>query len=326
MTSHPIMHPKRWTSTVMRVPASIVCLVAALIPPVSFAASDAETPPLPSTVHFPGLISAPLPIPLKDGSKYTLDAMVVWPDRPGRIPLALLTHGEPYDFSETRAWMPKILLRPAVAFAQRGYAAVMFLRRGFGDSQGPYAESHGPCGARNYLRAAQSSAADVLAMLSTLRADAWVDPERLLLVGQSRGGVAVTASAAQDPSGISGILSFAGGRGSLTTDVLCQPELVFEMWRTFGRSVHVPSLWIFAENDQYFAPAIAREMFDVYRSAGAPAEFVAAPPLGADGHLLLCLVPPPVWWPLVSAFLERIHLPTRIVVPLAPMTESPQRN
>jgi dienelactone hydrolase len=307
----------------MRLLASIVGLVTALIGPVPHHTLGAETPPLPGSVHFSGLISTPMPlhITLEDGSQYTLDGMVVRPDRPGRFPLALLTHGEPYDFSETTAWMPTILLRPAVAFAQRGYAAVMFLRRGFGSSQGPYAEGHGPCGARQYLRAAQASADDVLGALSALRSEEWVDPQRVLLVGQSSGAVAVTAAAAQNPLGIVGILNFAGGRGSVTTNALCQPELVFEMWRTLGRSVRVPSLWIFAENDQYFAPTIAREMFNAYRSAGAPAEFVAAPPFGADGHLLLYLASPPIWLPLVSPFLEAVHLPTRIVVDLPPMRE-----
>ncbi|HTS54407.1 MAG TPA: alpha/beta hydrolase [Burkholderiales bacterium] len=267
----------------------------------------------------------PLHITLEDGSPFTLDGMVVRPDRPGRFPLVLLTHGEPYDFSETSAWMPTILLRPAVAFAQRGYAAVMFLRRGFGGSQGPYAEGHGPCGARDYLRATRASAEDVLGVLSVLRNEEWVDPQRVLLVGQSSGGVAVTAAAGQHPSGIIGILNFAGGRGSMTTTALCQPELVFDMWRTLGRSVRVPSLWIFAENDQYFAPTIARAMFDAYRSGGAPAEFIVAPPFGADGHLLLYLAAPPVWWPLVSPFLDAMHLPTRIVVDLPPTREQPQR-
>ena len=161
--------------------------------------------------------------------------------------------------------------------------------------------------------------------ISTLRGEEWVDAQRVLLVGQSSGAVAVTAAAGQKPSGIVAILNFAGGRGSLTTNALCQPELVFDMSSTLGRSVRVPSLWIYAENDQYFAPTIAREMFDAYRSAGAPAEFIAAPPFGADGHLLLYLAPPPIWWPLVSAFLDGLHLPTRIVVDLPPMREQLQR-
>lgn len=207
----------------MRLLASIVGLVVVSIAPVPYGVFGAETPPLPGTVHFPGLISAPLPLPitLEDGSRYTLDGMVVRPDRPGRFPLALLTHGEPYDFSETTAWMPTILLLPAVAFAQRGYTAVMFLRRGFGSSQGPYAEGHGPCGARNYLRATQASGEDVLGVLSALRSEEWIDPQRVLLVGQSSGAVAVTAAAAQNALGIVGILNFAGGRGSLTTNALC---------------------------------------------------------------------------------------------------------
>lgn len=277
-----------------------------------------ETPPPIGAIHIPGLVTAPFPlhIALKNGSRITLAGMVVRPDRPGRFPLALLTHGRPRDFAETKAWTPTILIRPAIALAQRGYAAVAFLRRGFGDSEGPYVEGEGPCDARDYLGGAQASADDVLAVLAILRNEPWVDPARVLLVGGSAGGVAVIAATARDPSGIVGILSFAGGRGSVNANVVCQPERLLQMWQTFGRSVRVPSLWIFAANDQYFGPEIARRMFNSYTSAGAPAKFISMPAFGSDGHMLLYLAPPRTWWPPVGAFLDGIHLPTRIIVDL----------
>ncbi len=39
----------------------------------------------------------------------------------------------------------------AIEFARRGFAAVVLMRRGYGDSGGSYAESSGPCARRNYL-------------------------------------------------------------------------------------------------------------------------------------------------------------------------------
>ena len=49
---------------------------------------------------------------------------------------------------------------------------------------------------------------------------------------------------------------------------------------SFGENAHVPSLWIFAENDHFFGPHLARQMFDAYTAGGAPAEFDAAPSFG----------------------------------------------
>ena len=104
-------------------------------------------------------------------------------------------------------------------------------------------------------------------------------------------------------------------------NTLCKPDLVFNMWHTLGRSVRVPSLWIFAQNDQYFSPTIADLLFNAYTSAGAPAKFVETPPFGSDGHMLFYWAPPQTWWPPVSTFLDGIHMPTRTVVDLPPQLE-----
>jgi hypothetical protein len=42
--------------------------------------------------------------------------------------------------------------RQAVEFARRGFAALIVMRRGYGNSGGEYAENSGPCGNRDYLR------------------------------------------------------------------------------------------------------------------------------------------------------------------------------
>lgn len=90
-----------------------------------------------------------------------------------------------------------------------------------------------------------------------------------------------------------------------------------------GATTHNPSLWIFAQNDGFFGPAIARQMFDAYTAAGAPAEFDAAPPYDHDGHLLIFSPTPALWWPRVSEFLEQLHLPTRLIADLPPLADLP---
>jgi pimeloyl-ACP methyl ester carboxylesterase len=90
----------------------------------------------------------------------------------------------------------------AIEFAKRGWAAVVVMRRSYGQSGGTFTESIGPCNDRNYLRAGQASADDVLAALNAMLAEPWVDPARALLVGQSTGGFAVSAAAARNPDDV----------------------------------------------------------------------------------------------------------------------------
>jgi pimeloyl-ACP methyl ester carboxylesterase len=160
--------------------------------------------------------------------------MVIRPDRPGRLPLVVLVHGTPRASGETlRAAMahqpPAELVSPAVAFAQRGYAAVSIMRRGFGRSEGQFAESlSGTCDNRDYLAVGRVAAEDVTGAVATLRGEPSVDPDRVLLLGHSTGGFAVTAAAANNPPGVVGILDFAGGHGSVGPDRVCSPDRLVE--------------------------------------------------------------------------------------------------
>jgi hypothetical protein len=160
-----------------------VCALSLFILPASIAASD-------STV-LPGIIRSPLsvPIALPDGHQVTLEGLVIRPDRPGKFPLVILVHGSPRSepgkaLEAYRRASPTGLAGPALAFAQHGYAAVSIMRRGFGRSDGPYAEFiTDPCENTDYLRVGMISAEDVSGAVATLRREPWADPDRVVLLG-----------------------------------------------------------------------------------------------------------------------------------------------
>ncbi len=275
----------------------------------------------------PGLIRAPLlvPIALPDGHKATLEGLVIRPDRPGKFPLIVLVHGsprsEPGKFLEAyRRASSTGLTGPALAFAQHGYAAVSIMRRGFGRSDGPYAELiEDPCENTDYLRVGLISAEDVTGAVAALRREPWVDPDRVVLLGYSTGGLAVSAASSTNPPGVLGVLDFAGGRGSFKPDQVCSPDRLVDAFETFGRSARIPALWLFAENDHYLGVALGRRMFDAYTTAGAPARLQLLPPFGKDGHYLLVAGSTDLWWPSVETFLGALHLPTSLAVDLPPL-------
>ena len=234
--------------------------------------------------ELPGLVRQTLRLPLADQPAQGLEALVIRPEGPGPFPLALITHGLPRSPAEVPLSRPQTYTSPAIGFAQRGFAAVIVMRRGYGRSSGLFAEALGPCDERNYVRAGRAAATDVLAALADLRRESWVDPTRVVLVGHSMGGFAVLAAVADTPpEGVRGVISFAGAVGSPRPDFICQPDRLIEADRLFGRTARIPSLWIFAENDHYFGPEPLRAKDD---ETITPREFR---PAGAEGFPLSCL-------------------------------------
>lgn len=179
--------------------------------------------------EMPGLVRQTLSLPLTDQAGQSLEALVIRPEGPGPFPLALVTHGLPRSSAEISLMRPQTYTSPAIGFAQRGYAAVIVMRRGYGRSTGVFSETLGPCDDRNYVRAGRTTSIDVIAALADLRQESWVDPTRVILVGHSMGGFAVLAAVAGNPpDGVLGVISFAGAVGSPRPDLICQPDRLIE--------------------------------------------------------------------------------------------------
>jgi dienelactone hydrolase len=265
-----------------------------------------------------GLISAPLLLPVSiAGNDVMLDSYVIRPDRPGRFPLVIMTGGTPStDSPEQLARRSPIAFnRAAIALTQRGYATITVMRRGFGLSGGGYSEKMQQ--ACDYLPAVRNSGDDILAAITALRREPWVDPDHILLLGQSTGGLAVLAAAAANPSGVVGLLNFDGGRHSRsTTGEPCSSDHLIDTVAVFGRAARLPALWLYAENDRSYGPSLAQDMVMAYTSGGAPARLLLLAPFDMDGHDLLYNAPPETWLPAAESFLAELKLPTAQVITL----------
>jgi dienelactone hydrolase len=273
-----------------------------------------------TVTQLPELIREParLRVTFPDGRTADLEALITRPAGPGRFPLVMINHGFPRDVMKVATMTPEIYSSPSIVFARHGYAAVVVNRRGFGLSTGPADMASNPCNGRNYLREGRVSAEDIDAALTVLRREPWVDPDRIILLGHSAGGLGVLAAAAGPLPGVVGILDFAGGRGSSRPDFVCNRDGLVGTMHTFGTQTHIPGLWVFSANDHFFGPALAQQMFAAYAGGGAPAEFFAAPAFSHDGHRLVLATRWELWWPRVAAFLDGLHLPTQTVVESPP--------
>jgi dienelactone hydrolase len=261
-------------------------------------------------------ILQPLRVPLT-GDLGTLEALFVRPSEPGRYPLALIAHGSPRSPAERPNMTPLAMLPQALEFARRGWAAVIVMRRGYGGSDGGWAETYGGCGNADYADAGFAGADDLKTTLEFVSHRPDVDPTRMIAVGVSAGGFATVALTADPPPGLVAAISFAGGRGSLSDNNVCRPDRLIDAFRVFGKRSRVPMLWVYAANDHFFGPDLAKALDAAFTGAGGSVDFVSAPAFGSDGHGLFSPAGIPLWTPYVEQFLQQQNLTMR-AEPLAP--------
>ena len=242
-------------------------------------------------------------IKVTDGS--LLKVRVLRPAGAGPFPLALVSHGSPASAAQ-RPTMPVPLLRPISDWLlAKGYLVALPLRRGYGESGGGWAEGYGSCKDPDYRQAGLRGAADILDVAAALRSTKAVRPDRLLLVGWSAGGWASLAAASTHPDGLVAAVNFAGGRGGGQPGGNCLPGRLVEASARYGATTRVPTLWLYALNDQFFEPALARQMFDAFVKAGGRGTFGTLPPFRSDGHQLFADERGrPLWEPQADAFLR----------------------
>jgi dienelactone hydrolase len=243
-------------------------------------------------------------IPMAGAGPQGLEAVLVRPVGVGRFPLAVINHGSPRSAEDRPGMTPLGMLPVAQEFARRGWAAVTFMRRGYGGSGGDFVEGLGNCDSPDYVRSGTTSAADLRTAIVYLSKRADIDAAHILSAGISAGGFATVALTADPPPGLVAALNFAGGRGSQAADTVCRPEKLVDAYAAFGKRSRVPMLWVYAENDHFFSPALAKRFNDAFVGAGGRATFIMEPPFGADGHLLFSATGIPRWTPLVDGFLK----------------------
>lgn len=251
-------------------------------------------------------------IPVADGH-YSLAVTILRPRGEGPFGAIVLNHGANADPRQRFLESPTLFIQAASAFVARGYVVVMPLRRGFGETGGAFAEDAGDCRTPLYSRGERAAANDVLAAYQFTRKLPYVDPARMILAGQSAGGVASLYAAAQQPAGLMAVLAFAAGRGgnpSVHPGSPCAAEALAALFQDLGASVRVPALMYYAENDLYFGPAASRSWFQRFKAGGVDAEYVLQPPFGKNGHFVFGDTKGvELWLPTVERFLERHRIP-----------------
>jgi dienelactone hydrolase len=230
---------------------------------------------------------------------------------PGDAPrrLAVLNHGKPVSTAEIEAFaLPSCEAEQVRWFLERGFAVILPLRRGYGASGGTVAERNPTCApSRNYVPSAMETARDIRAAIDYATTLPGILPDKVVVVGQSAGGLGTVALASLNDRRIAALASMAGGDGGHLNRVpgaVCQPQALEAAMARFGATAKAPMLWVYTANDSYFAPDLAAAMHRAFTAAGGRAELAALRGWGRDGHILFTgRGGSVVWGPLMERFL-----------------------
>ena len=258
---------------------------------------------------------------------YNLEGRLFRPRAEGRFPLVVLAHGT-CNKRCRKNYKQSRLAAPARIFARSGYVAYTFNRIGYGNSDGYRGKAYrtffgaGGCAEQNYTRAARRTGLQVRRVMESLTGEEFVDPGRILAVGQSGGGVAVLGlTEGPKPhgklSGLRGVISMAGALGgSCARGDYLGPNFfnsnMVEMYRLSGRASETPVLMVYAKNDP--RTVRAESWRAAYSQGGGKAKLVALPEQGnspKDGHQFFYKSwSTEAWKPHFNEFLASLGLPT----------------
>lgn len=237
-----------------------------------------------------------------------LETTLFKPPGDGPFPVVFIHHGK--ESGNNRLQPRARFLVATREFLQRGYVVVLPMRQGFSKSGGSVVGEG--C---NIGGSGDAQADDVRAVVAWVAQQPWADASRMVMMGQSHGGLTTLAYAQQPHPGFKLFVNFAGGLRWSTPDCLWQHALIDAFGR-YGAKTRVPSLWFYGANDSYFPPAVIQPAFEAYVKAGGPAELVAYGPFEGDAHAMFGRSSGlPIWWPRVQEKLAAAGLPTAVVYP-----------
>lgn len=219
-----------------------------------------------------------------DGRTVRLETLIVRPDgASGRLPLALITHGKAPSnakMSDLRAVNYAGIARD---LARRGWIAAVVVRRGFGQSDGPFSMDGAGCDRPDMVKRFDNEAKELEAALKALTERPDVEPDRIIALGQSAGGAAVMALAQRKPRGLKAVINLAGGL-NLADCVEKGEDALVATVRHWPWKDTLPQLWVYASNDELFPPSLVDSMRTAALDRGGDVRFIALPEIKPSGH------------------------------------------
>jgi len=207
-------------------------------------------------------------------------------------PTVIFSHGSTDNVARKTVLRPEAMARYLLG---QGWAVAAPMRRGRGQSEGQFLEpSDRSISSERQVKAALL---DLDATVGALRRRPDVDAKRIVVMGQSRGGLLSILYAGDKPERVAGAVNFAGGWWGQNVDRGFNAKRL----EAAGRGARVPTLWLYAANDGYYDAQHIKRNHQAFVDAGGKAELVLVERAGANGHGLINH--PALWEGPLSAYL-----------------------
>jgi dienelactone hydrolase len=244
-------------------------------------------------------------IPAGQSGQAMMETTVFRPNGPGPFPLLIINHGK--DAGAPSRQPRDRFFFMATAFVKRGYAVIVPMRQGFSNSTGHYRDFGCNMTANGF-----SQANDVRDAVTFARRQGWIDAERIVVAGQSYGGMATLALGTEQLPGVRGLINFAGGLRDDANSCDWRSELV-RAFGTYGAHSKVASLWLYGANDSLFGPELVARMHDAFVRSGGHARLVEYGAFKRDAHgMVASRDGEAIWWRETEQFLRQLGMPTSL--------------
>ncbi|MGH6838681.1 MAG: alpha/beta hydrolase family protein [Methylocella sp.] len=238
-----------------------------------------------------------------------LEVVLFKPKGSGPFPLLVFNHGRIYRGTPASLTLTESHPELAEVFLEKGWMVAFPQRRGYGKSDGHHDEGFAWDRARGYsadpgrcLAGADRALNDIKAAIAALQRRPDVAGKRLLIGGESGGGILSIAYAGGHPQQIAGVINFVGGwvgeRDRTASEI---NGGLFERGAKYDRA----TLWLYGRGDRTFSIAHSRSNFETFANAGGTGEFIEFDVPGGDGHSLSGY--PDLWREHVEKYLETLE-------------------
>ncbi|MGH6843486.1 MAG: alpha/beta hydrolase family protein, partial [Methylocella sp.] len=242
----------------------------------------------------------------EDGKRVRLEVVLFKPKGSGPFPLLVFNHGRIYRGTPASLTLTESHPELAEVFLEKGWMIAFPQRRGYGKSDGHHDEGFAWDRARGYsadpgrcLASADRALNDIKAAIAALQRRPDVAGKRLLIGGESGGGILSIAYAGGHPQQIAGVINFVGGwvgeRCRTASEI---NGGLFERGAKYDRA----TLWLYGRGDKAYSIAHSRSNYETFATAGGKGEFIEFDVPGGNGHSLSGY--PDLWREHVEKYLE----------------------
>lgn len=214
-------------------------------------------------------------IPMKDkgllwDSDIALEATLYKPQGKGPFPIVIFNHGstggdKEYAKQTVNPWGFGKYLN------DKNIALVIPMRRGRGGSEGSYKEQY-TCEDNGIGEGIEYATESLDTSYQFILSQPWVDKEKVMLAGNSRGGILSLKYASEHPDTFVGVINFAGG----WVDDSCTKQGVspnVSIFKEAASQLDTPTLFIYGRNDPFYSDESIKTFAESYESAGGKIDF-----------------------------------------------------